>query len=236
VVAEIKGPKTSDPTDSVVVTTEGNPHGVICMEWSNSLARVLTTGDKVVTCIFSGGDPWGQRTGLPEELKNQKQSKDAKGPKDSKVSNDPKHDRKDHKDPEDQKKEWLEQELEIRNFFEEGSAVISETLAEAGELTQGLCSPWQNDFRECSCYYWASSRPDYVNVTTGPDGTSRGDNWLQKERTGDYLPDDYQDSRLIMYDDLFKEWERILKFQVGGRDYKPDEESEHADAEFPKKK
>jgi hypothetical protein len=39
-----------------------------------------------------------------------------------------------------------------------------------------------------------------------------------------------------VYDDLFKEWERILKFQVGGRDYKPDEESERADAELPKKK
>jgi hypothetical protein len=236
VVAEIKGPKTSDPTDSIVVTTEENPHGVICMEWSNSLARVLNKAGDKVACIFSGGDPWGPRTGLPEELKNLKQSKDAKGPKDSKVSNDPKHDPKDHKDPEDQKKKWLEQELEVRNFFESGSAVISEKLAEAGELTQGLCSPWQNDFRECSCYYWASSRPDYVNVSIGPDGTSRGDNWLQKERTGDYLPDDYQDSRLIMYDDLFREWERILKFQVGGWDYKPDEESEHADAEFPKKK
>jgi hypothetical protein len=232
VVAEIKGPKTSDPTDSIVVTTEDNPHGVICMEWSNSLARVLSTGDKVVTCIFSGGDPWGPRTGLPEELKNQNQSK---GAKDSKVSNDLENDPKDHKYPEDQKK-WLKQDLKIRDFFETGSAVISEELAKAGELTQGLCSPWQNDFRECSCYYWASSRPDYVNVTIGPDGTSRGDNWLQKERTGDYLPDDYQDSRLIVYDDLFKEWERILKFQVGGRDYKPDEESEHADAEFPKKR
>ena len=30
-VAEIKGPKTSDPTDSIVVTTEDNPNGVICM-------------------------------------------------------------------------------------------------------------------------------------------------------------------------------------------------------------
>jgi hypothetical protein len=226
VVAEIKGPKTSDPTDSIVVTTEENPHGVICMEWSNSLARVLNTGDKVVTCIFSD-ERWGPRTGLPQELKNPKQSKDAKGPKDSKVSNDPKHDPKDHKDPEDQKKKWLEQELEVRNFFEPGSAVISEKLAEAGELTQGLCSPWQNDFRECSCYYWASSRPDYVNVTIGPDGTSRGNNWLQWDRTVDYLPDDYQDSRLIRYQDLFLKWEKILKFQVRGWDYTPDDRPEH---------
>jgi hypothetical protein len=236
VVAEIKGPKTSDPTDSIVETTEENPHGVICMEWSNSLARVLNKAGDKVACIFSGGDPWDPRTGLPEELKNLKQSKNAKGPKDSKVSNDLKHDPKDQKDPEDQKKKWLEQELEVRNFFEPGSAVISEKLAEAGELTQGLCSPWQNDFRECSCYYWASSRPDYVNVTIGPDGTSRGDNWLQWDRTGDYLPDDYQDSRLIRYQDLFLKWEKILKFQVGGWDYTPDDRPEHPNPPTPIKK
>jgi hypothetical protein len=233
VVAEIKGPKTSDPTDSIVETTEENPHGVICMEWSNSLARVLNKAGEKVACIFSGGDPWGPRTGLPEELKNLKQSKGAKGPK---VSNDLKRDPKDHKDPGRQTKKWLEQELEVRNFFETDSAVISEELAGAGELTQGLCSPWQNDFRECSCYYWASSRPDYVNVTIGPDGTSRGDNWLQWDRNGDYLPDDYQDSRLIRYQDLFLKWEEILKFQVSGWDYTPDDRPEHPNPPTPRKK
>ncbi|MDQ4133135.1 MAG: hypothetical protein M3179_08030 [Actinomycetota bacterium] len=29
-----------------------------------------------------------------------------------------------------------------------------------GELTQSLCSPWQHDFRDCGCYYWASNHPD----------------------------------------------------------------------------
>ncbi|GLR83339.1 hypothetical protein [Bradyrhizobium iriomotense] len=212
VVTRIKGPKTSNPIGSAVETNEDNPQGVICMEWSNSLARVLTdkAGEKV-TCVFSD-EKWGPRTALRKYPEG-----------------DPDEDSEETENPEYQVK-TIERQLKIRNFFEDGSAVVSETLAEAGELTQGLCSPWQNDFRECSCYYWASSRPDYVNVTIGPDGTSRGDNWLQKERTGDYLPDDYQDSRLIMYDDLFKEWERILKFQVGGRDYKPD------DSELPKKK
>ena len=87
-----------------------------------------------------------------------------------------------------------------------------------GELTQGLCSPWQNDFRECSCYYWASARPDFVNVDTTPDGRSTGDNWLQKVRTGTYVPDDYQDERLLLYDDLLGDWEQWLRFQVRGRD------------------
>ena len=29
-----------------------------------------------------------------------------------------------------------------------------------GELTQSLCSPWTHDFRDCSCFYWASNHPD----------------------------------------------------------------------------
>ena len=31
-----------------------------------------------------------------------------------------------------------------------------------GELTQSLCSPWQHDFRDCGCTYWAASHPDIV--------------------------------------------------------------------------
>jgi hypothetical protein len=109
-------------------------------------------------------------------------------------------------------------QLFVRPFFEANSAVISQALANPGELTQGLCSPWQNDYRECSCYYWASARPDYVNVEPTPSGASKGDNWMQKKRTGDYVADDYVDERILHYDDLFRTWEESLKFQVGGRD------------------
>jgi hypothetical protein len=112
-------------------------------------------------------------------------------------------------------------EFEVRPFFDDDTAVISRALADAGELTQGLCSPWQNDYRECSCYYWASARPDYVNVDTAESGLSKGDNWLQKRRSGDYVPDDYVDSRLVHYDDLFEDWERWVRFQVKGRDHYP---------------
>jgi len=107
---------------------------------------------------------------------------------------------------------------EVRPFFQDDTAVISDALAKAGELTQGLCSPWQNDYRECSCYYWASARPDYVNVEPTTTGLSTGDNWMQNERSGSYVADDYADTRLIMYDELFRGWETLLKFQVGGRD------------------
>jgi hypothetical protein len=117
------------------------------------------------------------------------------------------------------KENYVSFECEVRPFFQGDTAVISKELADAGELTQGLCSPWQNDFRECSCYYWASARPDYVNVELTPSGLSAGDNWMQKQRTGSYVADDYADSRLVMYDDLFADWETLLKFQIQGKDH-----------------
>ncbi len=117
--------------------------------------------------------------------------------------------------------------LEVQPFFEGDTAVISSALAKAGELTQGLCSPWQNDYRECSCYYWASARPDFVNVTIDGNGLSAGDNWFQRTRTGSYVPDDYADGRLMMYDELFRKWEDVLKFQIEGRDA-PDSSDEGA--------
>lgn len=109
-------------------------------------------------------------------------------------------------------------ELEVRRFFEGQSAALANNLLQPGELTQGLCSPWQNDYRECACYYWAASRPDYVNVEPSPSGASHGDNWLQKQRSGEYVLDDRKDSRLVTYDDLFTAWERELRFIIRGRD------------------
>jgi hypothetical protein len=117
------------------------------------------------------------------------------------------------------KENYVSFECEVRPFFQGDTAVISKELADAGELTQGLCSPWQNDFRECSCYYWASARPDYVNVELTQSGLSAGDNWMQKQRTGSYVADDYADTRLAMYDDLFAHWETLLKFQIQGKDH-----------------
>lgn len=111
-------------------------------------------------------------------------------------------------------------ELEVRRFFDEGTAALNKDLLNPGELTQGLCSPWQNDYRECACYYWAASRPDYVNVEPTADGGSRGDNWIQKARGGEYVLDDRRDARMLSYDDLFERWEKELHFIVEGRDVK----------------
>lgn len=108
--------------------------------------------------------------------------------------------------------------LTVNQVFEGDSATLSEQIIKPGELTQGLCAPWQNDYRECACYYWAASRPDYVNVVPDEKGLSTGDSWMAKKRTGKYIPDDRVNTRLLSYDDLFINWQGELNFIVDGKD------------------
>lgn len=114
--------------------------------------------------------------------------------------------------------ETLKVNLTMRRFFETDTAAINTDMLQPGELTQGLCAPWQNDYRECACYYWAASRPDYVNVVPGENGLSKGDMWFSKRRTGTYIPDNRTDTRLWSYDDLFKSWQEDLQFVIRGKD------------------
>ncbi len=122
-------------------------------------------------------------------------------------------------------KSQLNQNLRVRPFFEEGTPVISREIAEPGALTQSLCAPWQNDYRECACFYWAANRPDYVNVESRPDGSSTGNNWMQKDRTADtarvYINDDWQDDRLLSHTDLIRHWETALRFVIANEDEPP---------------
>jgi hypothetical protein len=122
--------------------------------------------------------------------------------------------------------------LRVRRLFEttevageqvDRPAIARELLA-PGDLTHSLCAPWQFDYRYCECYYWAATRPDYVNVETRPDLTSDGNNWLQKDR-GPGTPRVYiADSEttpppgLVSTSDLIAGWERILRFVFGGMD------------------
>jgi hypothetical protein len=191
------GPASSDSEGKIRLTTSSNPDGMAAVEWSNALARILPCKGSWVRCDFSA-EASDQQLALVEQSDGQP-------------------------------KNYVSFECEVRAFFEDDTAVISRALADAGELTQGLCSPWQNDYRECSCYYWASARPDYVNVEPTASGLSAGDNWMQRERTKSgsksYVADDYADTRLLMYDELFARWEEVLKFQIGGRDV-PDDADE----------
>lgn len=180
------GVLTSGPTfpdgDPVTLASEANPNAVSFMEWSNSLARILSRQGQEVECEFTN-----HRDALTEVLASGEANP-------------------------------LKVRLRVRRFFEEGTAAFAPGLLEPGELTQGLCAPWQNDYRECACYYWAASRPDYVNVEPSGNGLSQGDMWMSKRRTGSYVLDDREDTRLLSYDDLFRDWQGALRFIVRGKD------------------
>jgi hypothetical protein len=107
-------------------------------------------------------------------------------------------------------------ELPVRRVLAEDSLLIEAEAVEAGALTQSLCSPWQADYRECACFYWASSRPDFVNV----DAAGQGHNWLHRNRTAatpkTYIQDN--DPQAISYEELYRNWEQLLRFEIGGRD------------------
>jgi hypothetical protein len=122
-------------------------------------------------------------------------------------------------------KQSLQQSLKVRHFFEPDSALIAREMLAPGDLTQSLCAPWQNDYRECACFYWAANRPDYVNVEPRADGTSAGHNWMQKDRTVTtpkvYINDDWQDERLLSHLDLVTNWEEALRFIVANQDEPP---------------
>jgi hypothetical protein len=192
-VAPLTGPQ-APAGDPVHLVTAANPAGVTFMEWSNALARVVHEKQgRPVLCHFTK-DPSPNDAPIPR-------LKDGRLDESGVIS----------------------RTLTVQHLFApsaEGArqAVIAEALLAPGELTQGLCSPWQNDYRECACYYWAASRPDYVNVEPTAQAVSRGDNWMARERTGTYLLDDRKDSRLLSYDELFEKWQEVLSFQIEGKD------------------
>lgn len=116
----------------------------------------------------------------------------------------------------------VEVRLKVRLMFE--GAAFSRELLEPGSMTQGLCSPWQADYRECGCFYWAASRPDFVNAQTDDTNAIRGHSWMQTDRSpgAPYVEDqptnDSSQTTQITYDDLYTRWQRVLKFVVGGKD------------------
>ena len=112
--------------------------------------------------------------------------------------------------------------LFVHPVLSEGT--ISQELAPPGRLTQGLCSPWQADYRECGCYYWAASRPDFVNAEPeGTDGVT-GNAWMQRDYDVRNRPDarpypnaEVPDRTHFTYQELYTEWQSKLSFVRKGR-------------------
>lgn len=185
---------TAQQAPSQVLKTGANPNGVSFMEWSNSFARVMAHQGEMIECEFSAYSSASPPQDGTEVFVNTEDPYTGKSIPTFKRS------------------------LRLRQFFRRGTAEVAQDMLQPGELTQGLCAPWQNDYRECACYYWAASRPDFVNVEPGPDGLSHGDMWFAKKRTGTYIPDNRMDSRLWSYDDLFAAWQQHLRFIIQGKD------------------
>jgi hypothetical protein len=82
-----------------------------------------------------------------------------------------------------------------RQFADPETGILNGAF-QPGELMQSLCSPWQHDFRDCACHYWASNHPDVVygqilpGERTLPDQASADPerantllDWLRRDRT-----------------------------------------------------
>ncbi|MBT2412047.1 hypothetical protein J7I94_15965 [Streptomyces sp. ISL-12] len=63
-------------------------------------------------------------------------------------------------------------------YLDEDGVIDPETY-QPGDLTLSLCAPWQYDFRDCGCWYWAASKPD---VTSSADGGVAQMNFLRRDR------------------------------------------------------
>jgi hypothetical protein len=175
-----------------------NTNGTWVMEWSNGLAEVLRKSQaRSVVCWFTTSEVGGASGIVGKRRKGHGLTPAGK------VERMPEG--------------LVGHRLRVKSLFVPDTAVIAESMVRPGELTQSLCSPWQNDYKECACYYWAASRPDYVNTEIVGPGESIGNSWLAKRRDPkEYIADD--SSRLWSYDELFQDWQARLKFIIGGRD------------------
>lgn len=90
---------------------------------------------------------------------------------------------------------------DMREGYIDENGVINTLVYQPGELTKTLCSPWQYDFRDCGCFYWAANKPDIV---TSADGNRTKLNFMRKERNAPDFEGSIEQwtSNEIGYDDL----------------------------------
>lgn len=116
-----------------------------------------------------------------------------------------------------------------RRYIDPDKGVLS-PVYRPGELTQSMCSPWQHDFRDCSCDYWASNHPDIVlggDLPGGaelPSGIPLDDgaplDWLRADRASRVAAsrsDPENDARRLLHYQINQEWQG-LAFVLGGKE------------------
>jgi hypothetical protein len=130
-----------------------------------------------------------------------------------------------------------------RRFTDSETGVISAAF-QPGELTEGLCSPWQHDFRDCYCNYWASNHPDVVHgeILPGEEVLPNGQaadperaqvllDWLRRDRSRSLAAGahtTFSKNRPFQYDhfEINRAWQD-LAFVLGGTElsgaFSPDE-------------
>ncbi|MDT9698413.1 ferritin-like domain-containing protein [Streptomyces sp. P17] len=97
-----------------------------------------------------------------------------------------------------------------RARYLDADGVIDPEVYRPGELTRSLCAPWQYDFRDCGCFYWAASKPD---VTSSADGSVPEVNFLRADRGTPPAPDlssDQGGRRTALeftYPQLIRDWQ-----------------------------
>jgi len=97
--------------------------------------------------------------------------------------------------------------------------VIEPDAYQPGDLTRSLCAPWQYDFRDCGCFYWAASKPDIV---TSSDGRYRDLNFQRRDRVSDPPPADIprylgRREQELDYHELIADW-NLLPIVINDRE------------------
>jgi len=108
--------------------------------------------------------------------------------------------------------------------------VIDPVLVPPGNLTRSMCSPWQYDFTDCGCFFWASNKPDMVASAGQPlqilnfqrkhratDAARQPTDWLLKDRGA------WDDVNMLGHVDIIQHFDK-LKFVIAGKetdDYVP---------------
>ncbi|NKC16758.1 MAG: hypothetical protein GKR94_32565 [Gammaproteobacteria bacterium] len=99
---------------------------------------------------------------------------------------------------------------ERARYLDEDGVVDPDTYR-PGELSQSLCVPWQYDFRDCGCWYWASNKPD---VVTSEEGRLRHIDFMRDLRgplrdEADVAGRSIRATREMGYNQMMTDWQRL---------------------------